>query len=532
VDQDARPNRVLAHWRRLEPTQRLRYVLLVLGLASLGAVAALPAGTVVGSVLPPATAVAGVAILAGVWIYCTYRGGFPIWVDAAELAALAVIALALGRVSPILGPMFVATWLRGLYGGNLAAIVRYAGYVVVAVTMAAVLQAALPGTHVGTYPLVIAVWLVPCLAMVTVGIRALVTLLRRMRDGEDLTDRIREQLSYQSRHDALTALPNRTAFADALAERLPDRQGTLAVLVIDLDDFKTVNDSLGHGAGDTLLAEVADRLGRCLRGPDVPARLGGDEFGVLLDGLAGVADAEAVAARVLDAMDQPFLLGSGIFHVHSSIGIAVVEPDEEVGLDRGETLLRDADLAMYVAKARGKNRYEVFSEDMAAAIAEDRTIREEMSRALRRDELELHFQPIFSLVSGRVQLVEALVRWRHPRRGLLSPGAFLPQADRCGLLADIEQWVIAAACRAAAEWPDPAPVVSVNISPRHLARPWLVPAIAGALAESGLPGERLLVEITEESMVEDPVGAAENLRACSALGVRVAAAVRHPTGTR
>jgi len=349
---------------------------------------------------------------------------------------------------------------------------------------------------------------------------------------------LRAELSYRASHDLLTGLPNRTSYCEALSAALAAGLSS-AALFIDLDDFKKVNDTLGHPAGDALLIQVAQQIRGCLRAGDLAARLGGDEFAILIQDREDVlAAGTAVAVRVLSVLEEPFDLAGTLFYARCSIGVAMGGQVVAVGgsaanegpaeLSRDEVqaamsnLLRDADIAMYVAKARGKNRFEVFASDMASVIARDADARQELAGALARDEFELHFQPIMTLPAQQVDTVEALIRWRHPRRGLLPPDEFLAHAEHSRLLADIDRWVIAAACGAAAAWPgERPPAVSINISPRHFSRSWLLPTIAHALAVNHLPGERLILEITEAALSIDPAGAEANLRACAELGVGI-----------
>lgn len=334
--------------------------------------------------------------------------------------------------------------------------------------------------------------------------------------------RLREKLGHRATHDALTDLPNRVLFTESLVEGLRMPEAAVAALFIDIDDFKAVNDTLGHPAGDMLLIEVSARIRRCLRPTDVAARMGGDEFAVLLAPVAD-GDASRVAGLVLNALDEPFVLDGRLFNLHCSVGIAEARGDRNRAVALANELLRDADIAMYVAKSRGKNRYVRFTPAIARAAMQERAIREQLSAALAGRELELHFQPIVSLDDGEVEMVESLIRWRHPERGLLGPGEFLPQAVRAGLMPDLERWVIGAACAAAATWDGPnPPAVTVNISPQHLHRSWLVPSVKQALAAAGLPGKQLIIEITEEAAVLEPAGAAHNLRECIGLGVRMA----------
>jgi diguanylate cyclase (GGDEF)-like protein len=350
---------------------------------------------------------------------------------------------------------------------------------------------------------------------------------------------LRAQLSYRASHDALTGLPNRSSYTDALGSAIASG-AHCAALFIDLDDFKTVNDTLGHAAGDALLVQVASRIRGALAASDVAARLGGDEFAILIHDREDVLGAATtIAGRALAALEEPFDLGGTPLHVRCSIGVAVdglvvavggsaaTSPRPLPGGDEVESatvaLLRNADIAMYVAKTRGKNRFEVFAPEMASDVAQDLDVRQELASALTRNEFELYFQPIVALPSHEVRAVEALIRWHHPKRGLLPPGAFLPLAEQTRLLADIERWVIVTACREAAKWEGAdAPAVTVNISPRHLSRRWLVPTVTHALTASGLPGNRLTLEITEEALIFDPAAAEANLRACVKMGVQIA----------
>jgi diguanylate cyclase (GGDEF)-like protein/PAS domain S-box-containing protein len=345
----------------------------------------------------------------------------------------------------------------------------------------------------------------------------------------DITERrmLDAELRRQALHDTLTGLPNRSLFNDRIAHALSRRarlHGEIAVMFLDLDDFKLVNDSLGHPVGDEILILVASRLASVLKEGDTFARLGGDEFAVLLeDGDSGSIAAEAVAARLQDALREPFPMGSDSIPVRASIGIAIGRR----GTDTPSGLLRDADLAMYVAKRNGKARSECFAPEMHEQAIRRLEIASELRGAIDDGQLVLFYQPIVAVATGRTLGVEALVRWNHPRRGLTPPSEFIPIAESTGLVIPLGRWVLAEACRQTREWQlagvvDEDFYVSVNLSARHLHDGGVVDDILDALAVSGLRPAALLVEVTESALVEDldPTGA--RLRALKALGVRVA----------
>ena len=324
----------------------------------------------------------------------------------------------------------------------------------------------------------------------------------------------------QSQHDSLTGLPNRAMFLAQL-QQAGTAGEPLALLFVDLDDFKLVNDSLGHLVGDQLLTAVGHRIGQGLRTPDVVARLGGDEFAVLLR-WTGEAEARAVAARVLDALQEPIVLGGHVVHVRASIGLVCSggcgTPPEE--------LLRDADVAMYRAKAEGKHRFVVFESAMRDRLQARTVLQEELRSALSRDQLRLHYQPVLDARTGRVDSTEALLRWEHPRLGLVPPADFVPLAEETGLIVAIGAAVLLEACHQTARWrerPELADLsVSVNLSPRQLREGCLVADVRTALHASGLPAHALVLEITESLLVDDVVAATARLEALKALGVRIA----------
>jgi diguanylate cyclase (GGDEF)-like protein len=327
---------------------------------------------------------------------------------------------------------------------------------------------------------------------------------------------------HQALHDTLTGLPNRALFVDRLAHALNRRGAEVAVLFIDLDRFKAINDTLGHAAGDALLIAVAERIGRCLRGADTAARLGGDEFAVLLEDVQGMGDAIAVAQRIARAFGGAFSLDGHEVFCGCSIGIAR-------GHGGGDELLRNADVAMYRAKADG-NDWAVFEPSMRAEVIERLELEADLRKAEERGELEVHYQPLVALADGTLAGFEALIRWRHPQRGIVAPTAFIPVAEESGLIHALGRWVLNTACAQAAHWdrvcPTPAGMaprwITVNLSGLELERPDLVDQVAAALDASGLAPERLVLEITETVLMHDTEATIERLATLKELGVRLA----------
>jgi diguanylate cyclase (GGDEF)-like protein len=321
---------------------------------------------------------------------------------------------------------------------------------------------------------------------------------------------------HRALHDPLTNLPNRALFLDRLRlaqERAARSGGAVGVLFLDLDGFKTVNDSLGHGRGDELLVAVAERLAGALRAGDTAARIGGDEFAILVEALAVEHEAVVVADRVMAALRAPFALDGQKLAVRASIGIATARVP-------GGDLLRDADLAMYQAKAQGRDRVVGFDSEMHAAMVARMALEADLRRALERDELYLAFQPIVDLADGSPIAAEALLRWRHPHRDGITPAEFVPLAEETGLIVPIGAWVLEAACREAATWTEVP--VSVNVSSVQLRSTNFPATVAAALAATGLPPERLILEITESVLVHDVERTARQLAELKALGVRIA----------
>jgi diguanylate cyclase (GGDEF)-like protein/PAS domain S-box-containing protein len=344
----------------------------------------------------------------------------------------------------------------------------------------------------------------------------------------DVTDRRRleDELQRQAFFDALTGLPNRAVFRDRLAHALARAERTrdrVAIVLLDLDGFKVVNDSLGHDAGDELLVEVGRRLIDACRGGDTVARLGGDEFAILMEDAVSEDAAVALAERMQRALATPFSVKGREAFIGASIGIAFAG-----GAGAGpEEMIRNADTAMYEAKAGGKNRYAFFHPEMHERTVEFFEVHADLKRALERGELVLHYQPIVDLGEQRVRAVEALVRWNHPTRGLLPPVAFIPIAEESGLIVPLGIWVLGEACRQAAIWRERIPTaadlsINVNLSTRQLLEPDLVERVEEVLRESGLDPTALTLEITEGSLMQDVEQTAAKLRALKVLGVGLA----------
>ncbi|MDQ3855099.1 MAG: EAL domain-containing protein, partial [Chloroflexota bacterium] len=336
----------------------------------------------------------------------------------------------------------------------------------------------------------------------------------------------REQLAHQAFHDTLTDLPNRALFLDRLEHSLTRSvrdYRLVAVLFMDLDRFKSINDTLGHSVGDQLLVAVGQRLRERLRPTDTVARLGGDEFTVLLEDITDVRGATRVAERVLQAFQMPFVIGDHELFVTTSIGIAL----SSTGRETPDELLRDADVALYRAKSSGRARYEVYDVSMNARAIERLRLETDLRRAIERDELLVHYQPTVALGTGQITGMEALVRWQHPERGLVPPGDFIPLAEETGLIVQIGQVVRDEACRQAGDWcrthPDLDPfVISVNLSTQELHSPDLPRWIAESLEKAGLSPDHLALEITENMLMEDGASASAVLQGLKDMGVRLA----------
>jgi diguanylate cyclase (GGDEF)-like protein/PAS domain S-box-containing protein len=338
---------------------------------------------------------------------------------------------------------------------------------------------------------------------------------------EDITERQRaeERIAHMARHDALTDLPNRTLLRERLEYELKrvHRGQCLAVLCLDLDHFKSVNDTLGHPIGDELLKVVADRLRRCTREHDTIARLGGDEFAIIMTAMEQPTDAAALSKRVRDAITKPYNLDGHQIVADISIGISVApldatEPDQ---------LLKNADMALYGAKADGRGAYRFFEPEMDARIRQRRELEMDLRKALVNGEFELYYQPLVDLQSNDITGFEALLRWNHPERGLISPAAFIPIAEETGLIIPLGEWVLRRACEETASWPGDVKV-AVNLSPSQLKSRNLVQIVISALAASGMAATRLQLEITESVLMQNTFATLATLHQLRALGVQIA----------
>ena len=336
----------------------------------------------------------------------------------------------------------------------------------------------------------------------------------------------KEHFRHAAFHDSLTGLPNRAMFTELLKAEIESshRHGEhmFAVLFLDLDRFKNVNDSLGHTHGDLLLVAFAERLEHSLRPLDTLARFGGDEFAILLSGMSDATDAVRVAQRIQDELTQPFVLDKNSAFATASIGIAF----SSSGYDRADDILRDADIAMYRAKENGKARYEVFDHGMHARAVSRLQLESDLRQAIEQKEFCVYYQPIVSLQTGRLAGFEALVRWNHPRRGLVSPADFIPVAEETGLIVPIGQWVLNEACAQVRQWQIDSPShrslsLSVNLSARQVAHPDLLQRIKEALASSKLNPHCLKLEITESVVMENAEAAAQMFKQLRLLGVQL-----------
>ncbi|MDF1596148.1 MAG: EAL domain-containing protein [Acidimicrobiia bacterium] len=333
------------------------------------------------------------------------------------------------------------------------------------------------------------------------------------------------ELAFQSTHDVLTGLPNRILFIDRLGlglARMRRKPSMLAVMFLDIDGFKFINDSLGHDTGDDLLRAVAERIREALRPGDTVARFGGDEFTILSEEIGDASEAIRIADRLRATLQSPFLLDGQEFFVTASIGIVLADDPD----DRPEDLLRDADAAMYQAKDRGKARYELFDEVMRVRVARRIETETGLHRAIENGEFTLLYQPEIELTTGRVVGVEALVSWQHASRGLVGPSEFIPVAEETGLIVPIGSWVLEEACRQGAAWrsrmgPAGPFMMSVNLSARQLLQPGLAAFVHSTLESTGLAPSDLVLEVTETVLIDDADHATRVLNELRAVGVRV-----------
>jgi len=345
----------------------------------------------------------------------------------------------------------------------------------------------------------------------------------------DISERrqLEDQLVHQAFHDSLTSLANRALFKDRVDHallRTKRQTPSVAVLFLDLDGFKEVNDSLGHAAGDRLLIQVAERLHSCVRPSDTVARFGGDEFAVLIEDASDDAELDTLAGRILESLRQPFFVNDRELHVRGSMGIARMDSD----VDGADQLLRNADLAMYRAKAASQGGFERYDPGMHTELVARVQLEADLRRALDAGELFLHYQPTFDLATGQITGAEALCRWNHPARGLVPPTEFIPLAEASGLIRPLGAWVLREACRQAATWQRAHPdrdkplALNVNLSGRQLQHAQVVEDVASALRESGLPAESLVLEMTESVLMDDSETVLEILRQLKQLGIRLA----------
>ncbi|THF61298.1 putative bifunctional diguanylate cyclase/phosphodiesterase [Pseudothauera rhizosphaerae] len=344
--------------------------------------------------------------------------------------------------------------------------------------------------------------------------------------ARDISERKRaeEIITFQAYHDQLTRLPNRVLFRDRLelaVAQAQRRAGMLAVMFIDVDRFKLVNDTYGHAAGDALLRNLAERLGTALRRGDTLARLGGDEFTILLPDISRPEDAETTARKILDTLARPFALPSGEFRATVSIGISIYPRDGK----SAEELTKHADVAMYKVKRSGKNGFRFFDAELNAHHRQRVTLENDLHNALERNEFELHFQPQVSMAGRRVVGMEALLRWNHPLHGQIGPAVFIPVAEEMGLITDISRWVLDRSCHQLMRWRDSGHTdlrMSLNLSPHDFDRAGMVDEVLAAVTRYRIPPAQLELEITESMMMQDTEGAAAKVQALRAAGLGVA----------
>ena len=333
-----------------------------------------------------------------------------------------------------------------------------------------------------------------------------------------------ERLAHDALHDALTGLPNRTLFLDRLEHAIKkikrSKDVLFAVMFLDLDRFKFINDSLGHAAGDQLLVSISERLRKCLRPGDTVARLGGDEFVVLLDDISAAADATRVADRIQKELAKPHILNGHSVSTSASMGITLSSTNYE----QADEMLRDADIAMYRAKTMGKAQHQIFDIGMHAAVSSLLELEADLRRAIQNEEFRIYYQPLISLANGTVVGTEALLRWQHPKRGLLPPSAFITILEETGMIVPVGEWVLRAACKQNKAWQDagfPHLRVAVNFSARQFRIKNLAELIQSVLAETGMPAETLELEITESTALKDAKLTLETLNQLHELGINI-----------
>lgn len=352
------------------------------------------------------------------------------------------------------------------------------------------------------------------------------TITHYVATGKDITDRMQDQerLQHMAHHDALTNLPNRNLFLDRLKQALSRarwHERLVAVMFLDLDRFKYINDTLGHNTGDQLLLQISNRLKQTIRDGDTIARFGGDEFALLLDDIQSDKDISALARKLLDALDEPFRINKHDFYITASIGISLAPNDG----DDAETLLRNADVAMYRAKDLGKNNYQFYSDDMSARVFERLTLENHLRQALDKNEFELYYQPQVDARNNRITGVEALLRWQHPEMGLVSPASFIPLLEETGLIEDVGQWVLETACRQSRQWHDAGWAflhMSVNLSSRQFNNKTFIDTLHDIIVQTSINPEFLELELTESMLMRNASITINALNSLNDLGVRFA----------
>ncbi|KRB62064.1 diguanylate cyclase [Rhizobium sp. Root708] len=363
-------------------------------------------------------------------------------------------------------------------------------------------------------------FIVPPLGLALLVLAAFsVLVVRNARRSTSALEESATRVSHLAHHDALTSLPNRVLFRERLNVALAPAMATstsVAVICLDLDNFKEVNDSMGHAAGDQLLQQVAERLASCVAYSDTVARLGGDEFAVIQIGANQPHDAEELSRKLIDGLRTPFIVEDQILHIGVSIGIALADTKDRIP----ERLLKNADIALYRAKQGGRATYRIFEAQMDAELQERRALEYDLRQAVLKNELELHYQPLIDLEHQTVAAVEALVRWRHPVRGLVSPADFIPLAEETGLIVAIGEWVLETACSQAMSWDRLR--IAVNLSPVQFRNRELVETVRQVLQRTGLEPDRLELEITESILINDTGAALDILNGLKALGVKIA----------
>jgi diguanylate cyclase (GGDEF)-like protein len=358
--------------------------------------------------------------------------------------------------------------------------------------------------------------------------RSLAWTIQPMADGgvvvllEDITERknAEAKISHLARYDELTALPNRVSFRDEIERLLAISQDSArlsALLFVDLDQFKQVNDTLGHPCGDQLLCAVANRLREMLRPEDFVARFGGDEFVVFQQNISAPEDAASLARRIVERLSERYRIDNHLVEIGASVGIALTAPDGDV---KADTLLKNADMALYRAKADGRGTFCFFRDEMAATVEARRILELDLRKALANEEFELFYQPLVNLKSGKITTCEALLRWNHPVRGTVSPVDIIPVAEDMGLIVDLGRWILRRACMECMNWPEGVSV-AVNFSPQQFHQRDVLSEIRYALEVSGLPAHRLEIEITESSLLRNTQLTHDILSQLHALGVRI-----------